>query len=169
MYYAVLHRQFRLVRRLENEDFLLSNYRWPYDIIEAAARSGDLDVFDYVCDHIWDSEEDYGSAALLAAIQEGHLNILEYILEYNLSAFDSSTYCIAAVNGRKAVMQWLLDQGVAHENSDVTTELAREGNLELLKWAVEKNFPLTQSAVEAAASAGFPRVSEWCKASGYLV
>ena len=162
---AAFFGQLGLLVRLEEQYQIISKDSMQEDFILRAAASGDLSVYEFVCSrlslYVLERKIHY---AVCGAARRGHINILMYIQETHPAAIeDGMIYVYAAERGQKTVMQWALDQGVPHEVIRATRALARIGYLEALKWAVAQNFPLDETVVEAAESAGFPAVADWCK------
>jgi hypothetical protein len=144
--------------------------RWNEMVSPAAARGGYLDVVQYLhergclcnedtcykaasCGHLnvlmYANENgcQWTKATCRSAASGGHLNVLQYLYEKGCDMQDAELCYAAAVGGQVHILEWLQEPDDANRkpcawDMHVYIIAARNGHVNILKYAYEKGCPL---------------------------
>lgn len=128
--------------RLELLQWLLQNgstgTREEECVCEAAALHGRLDVL------LWLRHEKeftwIGRNVTSAALEGGHLEVLQYLIEEVSYRFDASACAMSARRGHLEVLQWLRQTNCPWDEKSCINA-AQHGHIRVLKWALENGVP----------------------------
>lgn len=98
------------------------------------------------------------------AAQNGHLHILEWLLEEGYP-WDERTCQCAAFNGHLEVLKWLQEKGCPWDHH-TCEHAAYKGHLEVLKWAHENGCPWNEETCLDAVLNGHFEVLKWAHEHG---
>jgi len=76
------------------------------------------------------------------AAQNGHLHILEYLVEQNYDELDEQTCSNAALNGHLDCLKYLREVAKAPWNSRAVEETHGHGRLKCLQYLLDNGWPL---------------------------
>ncbi len=98
------------------------------------------------------------------AAENGHLAVLQWIKENNLSLPNQNGANWAARNGHLAVLQWMKENSLSLPNQDEANYAAYNGHLAVLQWMKENDLPLPhRDGANWAAYNGRLAVLQWMK------
>eukprot|EP01127_Copromyxa_protea_P004718 TRINITY_DN14548_c0_g1_i1.p1 TRINITY_DN14548_c0_g1~~TRINITY_DN14548_c0_g1_i1.p1 ORF type:complete len:404 (-),score=76.53 TRINITY_DN14548_c0_g1_i1:174-1361(-) len=116
------------------EDLLDSEYEeWKEDLCYAAAFKGNIDALIWARNHgcPWNAN------TMAGAIASGKYNVVRWAME-NGCPVDSGDMRHAATCGNNEIFRSLLDRGFDWDPNAIACGVAGSGNLELLKWVIER-------------------------------
>lgn len=151
---------------LEILEFLHHKNCLGYDVILNAAKYGNLDALKWALDHRYTKN----SEATSVAAKNGHLHILEYLLDYlgrfktlngnRRYPFYNRWICYnAALGGHLKILKWARDRNF-HWDTDVTYVAASKRNAEMLKWLLINGCPWDDKIVKFANDNGWKDIQE---------
>ncbi|MDE2097658.1 MAG: hypothetical protein KGL39_10455 [Patescibacteria group bacterium] len=182
--YAALCNRLNVILWLRQE-----GRQWDYWACDSAATSGHLPLLRWLVKE--GCAVDSGSIA--SAARGGHIAVMEWLTQQSgIRLHEYYVYTEAAIGGHLDVLKWLHARGYQptermYENAIVFRQYhlvewlhvncprdhwvcaaaAEHGDLERLKWFIERDYPVGSSASRRAASAGRLEVLRWLVENGH--
>lgn len=129
-----------------------------------AASYGQLDILKYLFENELSFFFPSSSLSWLitCAALNGHLNIIIWLRQMNISTFHTDACSIAADRGYLGVLQWLHKNGCPW-NEEVCIKAASRGHLNILQWALRNGCPYNNLMLQKAVKYGMIHVLDWLK------
>lgn len=137
-------------------------------VLEAAGKSGSIEVIDYILhtDELLE-EEDLIDIMLIAAAAAGHLHVVEYARDEGLEWRRPEVAAAAIEGGHQWLFEWLVREGCGFSIDECMKAAARGGHLGTLIWLRDVHAGrLTEAVINAAAIAGHRGIVQWLRAEG---
>ena len=131
----------------------------PLSIITAscAAEGGHLEILKYIQQ---EQEVRCTPGSIYVAASRGHLHILKWLKE-NGFEWTSNDFTHIAQCGHLEVVKWLIGEDKCNVGRHITRNVARNGQLEVLKYLVEIGCELDEECCTLVAESGYLKVLQW--------
>ncbi|KXZ49073.1 hypothetical protein GPECTOR_23g158 [Gonium pectorale] len=136
------------------------------DAVLAAARSGNTTVLQYLLAEV--PADDAGPEAAFHAAGGGHLASLQalHTAGWLLHQYSNESAILAARGGHLHVLAWLLEAQLSELNSVAFKAAAGSGSVEVLAWLRQRGCPWDSHAYSEAVKAGCEAALEWLVEQG---
>jgi len=127
-----------------------------YEMCCAAARKGHIDIVKYILSG--EVSPDVLDAVAYNAIENDHLEILEYVIEHGCEISD---YHMSSC-GHLRIWKWLIERGYFKHDFQILAKVASTGNLECLQYIHSQGFDvIDESVMTGAVNGGNVEMVKW--------
>ncbi len=133
------------------------------NICNNSSRNGHTNVLNWLHLNSFDIEKD---TCIAAAIINDHLNILEWLLQHDMTNTKISK--CAAATGKINILQWTHDNKLIKDNS-FCNDGACNGQIKVLQWAKDNNYKIENIDYSLVIKNGHINVIEWLYNNSYTI
>jgi diadenosine tetraphosphatase ApaH/serine/threonine PP2A family protein phosphatase len=105
-----------------------------HDLTEGAAAGGHLPILQWLDEVVQSWAVRHGGSCALAAVEYGHVHLLEWLAEQGVQVVVPPIARHAAAHGELNVLQWLQEEVDLARNDEVCKAAAGAGHLAVLQW-----------------------------------
>ncbi|KAG9410192.1 hypothetical protein AC1031_018221 [Aphanomyces cochlioides] len=133
-----------------------------HHLLDIAAFSGSLDMFVY----LWGVVGPRGMSSYAAewSVENGHLTMVQYLVQNNLAVFDVRAVQVAAHWGHTELLHFLLDVVQPSSVEEALVMAASRGQVRAAQVLLDRmpNTPIDR-AIQTAEGAGYDRMARWLR------
>jgi hypothetical protein len=128
----------------------------PPDICSYAARSGSIDILEWLQAH----GSVYNTATCRGAAAGAHIHVLQHLRDAGCE-WSGETCSAAAVNGHLATLQWLHEQGCPWHAADICDDAAQCGSIPMLDYLKQHGCAFSEVTIAMSAWEGHLAVCQY--------
>ncbi|GFH50089.1 hypothetical protein CTEN210_06565 [Chaetoceros tenuissimus] len=156
--------------RLATECFLKAPKEFKEEVCRRAAVKGRVDILDcgvalgVDMKSIFDMDyfNDEGREAIVQTLENGHLEVIEFLSKEDVDFNCSSFFHHVTEKGHARDLHWMMAKGIIErEREDMAADLASNGELDVLKEYYSYTDCITQDTFWACANGGNLEVMNW--------
>ncbi len=129
-------------------------------ICSNGAGNGHINILDWLINNKYEMGRKELDMCIIKASRRGHMNVLEWLLKHNFII--DTPKCIESTsdNSRIKILQWLFDNKLI-VNSSFCEQAKNKGYLDILDFALNKGFIITNDNIELVIIEGHINVLQW--------